>query len=70
MQEQWVESGDYHMNRPGIVNLYLPFWPQPRQHFDLWHDEFKGFATTANSSTWNSLIERCQLTTFVNGQSQ
>jgi len=33
-------------------------------------DEFKGFATTANSSSWNSLIERCQFTTCVNGQSQ
>ncbi len=33
-------------------------------------DEFKGFATTANSVNWYSLIERCQLATFVNGQSQ
>jgi hypothetical protein len=48
----------------------LPYWPQSRQHSDLWDDEFKGFATTANSSNWNSLIERCQFTTCVNGQSQ
>ena len=31
MQEQWVESGDYHMNRPGIVNLIK----EPLLHFLL-----------------------------------
>jgi hypothetical protein len=36
----------------------------------LWDDEFKGFATTANSTDWNSLIERCQFASFVEGQSQ
>ncbi len=36
----------------------------------LWDDEFKGFAATGNSIDWNSLIERCQFTPFVNGQSQ
>ena len=36
----------------------------------LWDDEFKGFATTANSIDWNSLIERCQFASFVKGQSQ
>ena len=35
-----------------------------------WDDEFKGFATTANSIDWNSLIERCQFASFVNGQAQ
>jgi len=33
-------------------------------------DEFNGFATTANSSNWNALIERGQFPTCVNGQSQ
>ena len=36
----------------------------------LWDDEFKGFAPTANSIDWNSLIERCQFASFVKGQSQ
>jgi hypothetical protein len=36
----------------------------------LWDDEFKGFATPANSIDWNSLIERCQFASFVKGQSQ
>jgi hypothetical protein len=36
----------------------------------LWDDEFKGFATTANSSDWNALIERRQFASLMNGQSQ
>jgi len=36
----------------------------------LWDDEFKSFATTENRVNWNSLIERCQFTPFVKGQSQ
>jgi hypothetical protein len=36
----------------------------------LWDDEFKNLATTANSIDWNSLVERCELASFVNGQAQ
>ena len=36
----------------------------------LRNDELKGFATTANSSGWNSLVEGCEFAPFVNSQPQ
>ena len=49
-------------------------WPDGRnreRHFyGLRDDEFKSFATAANSINWNSLVERCQFATLANGQSQ
>jgi hypothetical protein len=36
----------------------------------FWDDQFEGFATAANTINRDSLIERCQFATFLNGQSQ
>ena len=54
---------------PDAGTVYLPLMVAVMAQL-LGDDEFKGFATPANSVDWNSLIERCQFASFVKGQSQ